>query len=85
MVFDEEYYHDNEIENFCLASIPDFNTLIATSQENKVPVFALTPEHLNQVGVVLKNTLEKRDVFGDIFSNLAKKIIRLAGDYEDSN
>ncbi len=85
MVFDEEYYHDNGIENFCLASIPDFNTLIATSQENKVPVFALKPEHLNQVGVVLKNTIEKRDAFGSIFNDLVKKIIQLAGDHENSN
>jgi cellulose biosynthesis protein BcsQ len=65
------------IDHFCLASIPDFNTLIAKSQDSQTPVFALTPAQIGQVGVVLGTTMKKRDEFKRIFSDLATRVIQL--------
>jgi hypothetical protein len=63
--------------DFCLATTADFNTLIAKSQETRTTVFALTPEQLGQVGVVLENTIRSRDTFAEEFHHLAKQIIKL--------
>ncbi len=62
---------------FCLATLPDFNTLIALSQEHQTPIFALTPAQIGQGGVVLETTLRLRDKFTALFSELADKIIGL--------
>jgi len=81
MVMPMEIYKNAELEDdFCLASIPDFNTLVATSQEKSVPIFALSPEQIGRTGVVLAQTLETRDNFEAIFSNFADKIIGLTED-----
>ncbi len=78
MVLPNQVYKDEGIEDtFCLATIPDFNTLIAKSQDNQTPVFALTPEQIGHTGPVLKNTIKSRDNFKQIFSKLADKIIGL--------
>ena len=77
MLPDQVYGEENVGAAFCLATIPDFNTLIAKSQDHQTPVFALTPEQIGQSGTVLKNTLKSRDNFKQIFSELADKIIRL--------
>lgn len=65
------------MENYCLATIADFNGLIAQSQEHQTPVFALTPQQLGQSGSVLDNTIEARDGFYEIFSNLADKMMEM--------
>lgn len=62
----------------CLATIPDFNSLIAKSQENRTPVFALSKEQIGQSGVVLGATVESRDQFRALFSDLGDKVLRLA-------
>lgn len=62
---------------FCLATIPDFNTLIAKSQKAQTPVFALNPEQIGYVGKVLETTIKSRDKFKNIFSALADKVIGL--------
>ena len=64
-------------ESLCLATIPDFNSLIAASQRNRTPVFALTPEQLDQTGVVLEQTVKSRDQFDKIFSGLADEVLAL--------
>lgn len=61
----------------CLASIPDFETLIAKSEIARTPVFVLSREQLGESGVTLKNTLKARDHFKTIFSDFADKIIGL--------
>ncbi len=43
MLPDEVYTREGIAANFCLTTIPDFNSLIANSQEAQTPVFALTP------------------------------------------
>ncbi len=77
MLPDQVYGVENMGAASCLATIPDFNTLIAKSQDHQTPVFALTAEQIGQSGTVLENTLKSRDNFRQIFSELADKIIRL--------
>lgn len=75
MLLAKEYY--DPLENYCLTSIPDFNGLIAKSQQHQTPVFALTEDQLGQGGQVLENTKESRDRFRTLFSNLADNVIRM--------
>ena len=65
-------------ESYCLAQIPDFNTLAATSQSHKTPIFALTDEMFGHVGTVLEQDRIKRNEFHILFSNLADRVIALA-------
>ena len=80
----EAYKEQNIGDGFCLATIPDFNTLIAKSQDAQTPVFELSPDQIGQTGVVLERTLKSRDNFNDIFSELANKVIGLTN-YAGSN
>jgi cellulose biosynthesis protein BcsQ len=66
-------------ESLCLATIPDFNSLIAASQQERTPVFALTPEQIGRTGVVLEQTIKSRNQFDELFSGLADKILALTG------
>jgi cellulose biosynthesis protein BcsQ len=63
--------------SYCLELIPNFNTLIAKSQSFRTPVFALTEEQLESVGIVLEQDTQKRDEFYALFHDLAKKILTL--------
>jgi len=62
---------DYESEKFTLATIPNFNSLIAKSQEDNVPVFALTGS---------APMMERKEEFRKIFDDLAEKIIKLTDD-----
>lgn len=85
MMLPEQAYKEQEIEfEFCLATIPDFNTLIAQSQKFQTPVFALSSEQIEQSGVVLKRIIKSRNNFRAIFSELANKVIGLTN-YASSN
>ena len=70
-------YGEQHVDDYCLATIPDFNTLIAKSHEAQVPVFSLSSEQIGQRGVVLEATIKSRDRFKEIFSELADKVIGL--------
>lgn len=63
-------------EELCLASIPDFNTLMPISQKNKVPVFALTANQLNYSGDVLTTAQEKQKAFSELFQALADTVVQ---------
>jgi cellulose biosynthesis protein BcsQ len=81
VTFDEVIYAKAGVtpkEAFCLAQIADFNTLIAASQSNKTPVFALSNEMLGHSGVVLEQDQKKRDEFRAVFTVLADRVIALA-------
>ena len=65
---------------YCLAEVPDFNTLIATSQEHKTPVFALQDSMFGHVGAVLDQDRIKRAEFNKIFEELADKIVLLTNE-----
>ena len=71
---------DSFTESYCLSQIPDFNTLIATSQSHRVPVFALSDEMFGHVDTVLEQDRKKRDEFNQTFSCLTDKIISLTND-----
>lgn len=78
MLLPHQLYLDQEIEdNYTLTKISNFNSLIALSQEHRTPIYALTPEQLKQVGVVLKQNQNKQKEFKETFSQLAEKIIGL--------
>lgn len=48
-------------DGFCLEEIPDFGALLPRSHDAGVPVFALRDDELGATGVVLANSIEKRD------------------------
>lgn len=62
-----------------LASIPDFNTLIADSQRARKPVFALTKDDTGRVGTVWESTAESIARFRKTFDDLARRIECLTG------
>ncbi len=84
MLPDQEYRDIGMGTDFCLETIPDFNTLIAKSQDNQTPVFALTAEQIGYGGKVLERTIKSQQQFNTLFSNLADKIIGMTRD-ERSN
>lgn len=64
-------------KDLCLAQIPEFNSLIAISQDNLTPVFALTEEQLKAGGSVLENWLKSRDSFNVQFEELTDRILTM--------
>lgn len=78
MLLTDEMYGSQGIKSdFCLAKISDFNSLIAKSQQNQTPVFALTPDQIGRPGKILDNTKKAQDKFKTTFDQLADKIIGL--------
>ena len=63
-----------------LASIPDFNTLIANSQQARKPVFSLTKEDVSRRGVVWDKQKENIDKFAKIFSDMAAGVEVMTSD-----
>ena len=57
-----------------LASIPDFNTLIANSQQVRKPVFSLTREDVGRSGYVWETQSASIARFREIFEQLAQRI-----------
>ena len=77
MALPHSVYEEHGVKGFCLATIPDFNSLIAKSQEHQTPVYELTQGQIGQAGTVLDTTLKSRDNFKEMFSDLADKVISL--------
>jgi len=77
----KEILSGTELEPYDLAHVPDFNSLIAISQQVSKPVFSLTDKEIAQVGKVFghaeKTMLESRDSFKDVFSGLCKRVEQL--------
>jgi hypothetical protein len=67
-------------EDYCLASISDFNSLIARSQEHQVPVFSLTDDQIRLGGELLVRTKKSKDMFERIFSKLAEMVVEMTSD-----
>jgi cellulose biosynthesis protein BcsQ len=75
MLLAESTYAEAGIsDDYCMAEIPDFNTLIAKSQSSRTPIYALTPKQIGHRGTILTNTLKSRDNFKAMFTELEKKI-----------
>ena len=77
MAMPQAVYEEHNVGGFCLATISDFNSLIAKSQEHQTPVYALTAQQIGQSGNVLETTESSRDKFKEIFSDLANKVLSL--------
>lgn len=80
MLSSEKYEQIGVSSNYSLASIPDFNSLIAASQRTQKPVFALTDEEIGLTGVVLERTVATKENFRRIFSDFADMVIKLTTD-----
>ncbi len=66
-----------ETDDFCLAWIPDFQTLNPAYQNYGIPVFALSDEQLKYTGTVLKQYQKMRQNFQDIYSDFADRLIKM--------
>jgi cellulose biosynthesis protein BcsQ len=73
----EKYAECGLHKGYRLATIPDFNSLIAASQEHQTPVFALTAGQMAAGGVIKQQFEESRDRFHGMFSDLADAILCL--------
>ena len=80
MMLPMESYNGSGITKYCLVTIPDFNTLVAKSQAYQTPVFELNEEQIGLTGPILATTIESRERFKGLFSDLADKVIALTTD-----
>ena len=80
MVLTEGQYDSAGLHDYCLETIPDFNSLIARSQEAQTPIFDLTDGQLQQSGTVLRQTKQSQEKFREIFSTIANEVIALTQD-----
>jgi len=80
----KEVLSGTELTPYDLAHVPDFNSLVAISQNLSKPVFALTDDDIHNVGHVFGHALDtmmsSRDSFKNIFSSLAERVIGLTKD-----
>lgn len=71
----------SDLQPYDLAHVPDFNSLIAISQQLSKPIFALTNQEIKTTGNVFghaEDTMKRsRDKFDDIFETLASRILSL--------
>lgn len=78
LTFNEEVYEKAGLESgWRLASIPDFNTLIANSQQVRKPVFALTQDDVKRSGYVWEAQKRNIDSFSGIFETMAHRILTM--------
>lgn len=71
---DAQYPVSLRNDGFCLAEIPDFGALLPRSHDAGVPVFALHNDELGATGIVLENTIGKRDQIHDQFTAVARTL-----------
>jgi len=64
-------------ENYILAKISNFNSLITYAQEHNKPVFTLTKDDVKLFGASLGTSKEAIENFKILFSDLADNIIRM--------
>lgn len=75
MLLEADLYTETGIQaNYCLAEIPDFQSLIPQSHKFGLPVFALLDEQIERTGTVLEQMISKRDDFNQMFEDLSFKI-----------
>ena len=75
LLLETELYEEAGLEgSLRLASIADFNTLIANSQQVQKPVFALTQEDVRRRGFVWATQKKNIDNFREVFETLAERV-----------
>ena len=62
-------------EEFCLGEIPEFGALIQKANDAMLPVFALDKESMGTVGNIYDNMEQKREMFDDIFTIIARTVL----------
>ena len=79
LLLDESQYQASDIsaQSLIMVQIPDFNSLVALSQEVQKPVFAIDEEDTGRGGVVLEGMLRNRDQFDGLFNDLAQRVLAL--------
>ena len=83
MLLNDDIYSDfNVSKKYCLAEIPDFQSLGQKANEIGVPVFALKDNEMNASGVILEQLKSKRQSLDKIFENFASKVIEIENSYE---
>lgn len=86
MLLPRDAYQQHGMEpHYLLGTIPDFNSLITKSQEHHTPVFALSAEQLERTGVVLDNSQATQDMFKQIYSDIADKVVGLTHAHHTSH
>jgi cellulose biosynthesis protein BcsQ len=77
MLYGEELYESIQHHyKYCLAEIPDFQSLVQKSNQFSLPVFELDEASFQDVGGIVKDNLfEKVKHFGDIFEEISTKIL----------
>lgn len=73
----EVYEAGGYIPSDPILQMPDFNSLIARSQEHQVPIFELTADQLQQVGRVLDTTQGSQEDFRKLFDQAADRTLRV--------
>lgn len=78
MLLENDLYTDTGIpEDYCLAEIPDFQSLLPQSHKFGKPVYALRDEEIERTGTVLEQMIEKRDQFNEQFNDFANIIEKI--------
>lgn len=78
MVFsDENYEYAGINEDFCIAEIPDFQSLLPKAYIAGAPVFDLTDEEIGHGKLVREQMKGKMNEFDVLFNEFAAKIINL--------
>jgi cellulose biosynthesis protein BcsQ len=70
------------VHSYCLAYIPNFQSLVAKMQDEgapSTPVFAIDHRYL-ETGIVRENYIKKMDELKDVFSNMDDLILELVKD-----
>jgi cellulose biosynthesis protein BcsQ len=62
---------------YCIAHIPNFQSLLQDAYRSGVPVFCLKDDEIKQTGVISENLIVKRDEFFKLFSTIAETIERM--------
>lgn len=77
MTLPQGRYDSAGMDNYCLATIADFNSLIAKSQQAQTPIFALSDDQIGQTGTVLQQTRKSQAQFQHTFQSLAERVVQL--------
>ncbi|MGM7420785.1 ParA family protein [Cellulosimicrobium sp. CpK407] len=83
LTFEERMYRDAGIPaSGVIAQVQEFNSLLPKSQDYHVPVFELTDEQLDQVGVVLDGSRAQIESLKRIFELAADRVLSLLDSQE---
>lgn len=78
MLLPQDAFINSQIpEDYCLAEIPDFQSLLQKANNAGVPVFAVSDREMENTGTVLVQMREKRTFFNEIFNAFANQIIHI--------